>query len=154
MTSRQAHIPPDTCTPEQLRMAWPFFQGRYGCPDTLDAALQHRYYAPCIRALARTLHRVPMSTFNSGHHGAAAAAASRLGRETYVPPTPPAPPRVGRDGRALKSPDDPGAGVHTGSAGLIKHWMHRPAAHNQPRRLGADDAKRAAANDREDAAAA
>jgi hypothetical protein len=95
-----------TPTQEQLRMAWPIFRGRHGCPDTVEQALAHPKYGPCLRAAALDMGRAPMSA----HSGAAAAAASRLGANRWVPPT----------------PDRP-----------------RP-------RLGAHDAKRAAANDRDE----
>lgn len=134
-----AHPTPAAPTAEQLRMAWPFFCGRRGCPDTLEAAVAHRYYGPCIRALARQLHRVPLSAFNAGGLGAAAAAAARLGRETYVPPTPPSRPLPpGKDQADLARWKRP-------TTVPVPPHLHRA-------RVGAHDAKRAAANDIDDAA--
>lgn len=120
-------------TERQYRMAWPYFHGRHGCPDTIEAAKAHPIYGRCLRALASRMHSGGMP---SAHPGAAAAAARRLGRETYIPPTP-AP-------EAAPPPRDDGA---------LGHWSrHQPTrpAHVHRARLGAHDAKRAAANDREE----
>ncbi len=133
--TRRARFPEPTA--DQLRMAWPFFFNRGSCPDTIEAALAHPVWGPCLRRAAQRFGRA----IATGHVGAAAAAAANLGTCRYVPPTPTAPPRVPTR-------------TETGLA----HW---PAAKHQPirtgrygERLGTHDAKRAAANDRDDQDAA
>ena len=107
---------PAAPTDRQVRLAWNLhFRGRRGCPDTLAETLAHARWGPCLRAAARITNA---GGVHHTHPGAAAAAASRLGRGTWIPP-------------------DPTAHRSTPASA-----PHRPAA-----RVGAHDAKRAAAND-------
>lgn len=131
MKARRAPLggPPEP-TERQLRLAWPYFYGRGSCPATLDAALADPFWGLGLRNAARCFGRPPLGS----NDGAAAAAASRLGAERYVPPTPAAPSRPPRDDGALGqwAPSKP---------------LH---ANRRPVRVGAHDAKRAAANDRDE----
>lgn len=126
MTAQRRAKPPAAPTPEQLRLAWRHFQGRGSCPDTLETTLAHPVWGQCLRRAAQRMARAPATSAA----GAAAAAAARLGQGSYVPPTPQAPPRLPvRDTSALG---------------------RFPAAGRRPRPGKAFDARRAAANDRED----
>jgi hypothetical protein len=75
--------PPEP-TPEQLRLAWRQMRDR-NCPGTLEAALAHPVYGPCIKGLARNLHRA-----------SACVPAPVRKPDGYVPPTPTAPPNGNR----------------------------------------------------------
>jgi hypothetical protein len=120
-------------TAEQLRMAWPHFRGRGRCPDTLAATLAHPVFGPALRRAAQLMGRPSLAATG----GAAAQAAARLGQGSYVHPTPTAPPAPPRR-------DDSALGRWPG----MKHQPVRTGRWGD--RLGAHDAKRAAANDRDE----
>lgn len=92
-----AHALPAPAPPtnEQISLAWRHFRGRACCPDTLDAALAHPIYGPCLLRCATLMRRAPFG-------GPAPSGAPVLGACTYVPPTPAAKPRTApRDDSAL-----------------------------------------------------
>jgi hypothetical protein len=135
---RPRRAQPGEPSEEQLRLAWNlYFRGRRGCPDTLQATLAHRDFGRCLRAAASLTHSG--STFPACHLGAAAAAASRLGHERYVTPTPELPRSANRAG-----PTPLGRWPSPAETQRAAAHLHRPS------RIGAHDAKRAAANDRDD----
>lgn len=60
MTARKgAPAPRREPTEEQYRLAWRHFRGRFGCPDTLEAAKAHRIYGIGLRCLALDMGRAP-----------------------------------------------------------------------------------------------
>lgn len=120
-------------TEEQYRLAWRHWRGNrgpLGCPETLEATRAHPVYGRCLRAAAQLMGRPQMQM----HGGAAAQAASRLGTARDVPPTP----EIVRPARQTTPLGHWPSAAETAAARPA--FMHR-------QRLGANDAKKAAAND-------
>lgn len=91
---------------EQLQLAYRHM-ARPGWPNSLDAALAHRVYGPCIRGLARNLRR------GAWRAGPAPGLHNPL---ASVPPTPAAP----------RMPSPP----HKPKAAKTPHWDAKRAAAN------------------------
>lgn len=85
--------PPDPTRPEptaeQFALAWRQMRNRGGCPDTLEATLEHRVWSRALHGLAVNLGRRAATG-----PGPAAQAASRLSTHAFVPPDPKPPVRA------------------------------------------------------------
>lgn len=115
-------------TEEQLALMYRHL-ARPGWPTTLEAALAHRVYGPCLRQAARTTNL---------HRGAwrPQAGAPTVPPHACVPPTPTVPATPAQHRARTGSPMN---------ATAIAYWPH--ARTLQPQWI---DRKRAAANDRDD----
>lgn len=119
-------------TEEQLALMYRHL-ARPGWPTTLEAALAHRVYGPCLRQAART------TNLNRGAWRPAAVAPVALGLcHAHVPPIP----TVQR--QVPKAVVRGGSVMHTTP---IAYWGHSRTT--TPQWLGADR-KRLAANDKDD----
>lgn len=125
---------PQPLTAEQLSLAYRQLR-RPGWPPEADA-LQHAVYGPCIRGLARSLSR------RAPGDGATRSPIQQRTVGLPVPPEPQPRERVVKPGPNVWSMRRP--------ASFVEQLARDAAAGTARGRTGAHDAKRAAANDRDD----
>lgn len=128
-TDRIATPPKAEPTREQLALAYRHY-ATPAWPATLDEAVAHWAYGPCIRQLALRMRRPGWRDVHAVPHS--------LPRNVGLPPTPTAPREV------PKAAPRGGSAMHTTS---IAYWH---SARTQPPQLMGPDHKKLAANDRDD----